>query len=84
MGLKRLAMVVARGPSGGTVSGLRRKGGLRCLLFATNRRVAPIYVFRRGRIRGDLVIMKFEKVVLQVPEEGVASGDIEPPLFHIE
>jgi len=28
--------------------------------------------------------MKFEKVVLQVPEEGVASGDIEPPLFHIE
>ena len=38
--------------------------------------MAPIYVFRRGRIRGDLVIMKFEKVVLQVPEEGVASGDI--------
>jgi len=28
--------------------------------------------------------MKFEKVVLQVPEEGVASGDIEPPLFHID
>jgi hypothetical protein len=35
------------------------------LLFATNRRVAPIYVFRRDGIRGDLVIMKFEKVVLQ-------------------
>jgi len=28
--------------------------------------------------------MKFEKVFLQVPEEGVASGDIEPPLLHIE